>query len=84
MISQSDKQRIAEELNKRITRLECPLCHRHQFSISDGYSMMPIQDEKKGVYLGGPVMPVISIVCTYCGFVSSHAIGVLGMLDDNK
>lgn len=84
MISQSEKQKIADELNKRISHLECPMCHGHQFSISDGYSTMSIQDEKTGVYLGGPMMPVISIICTTCGFVSSHALGVLGMMDSDK
>ena len=84
MISQEKKQEIANKLNERINGLTCPMCHHNGFIIADGYFSHFLQDVIKDVSLSGPTIPTIAIVCTNCGFVSQHALGILGMLPQNS
>ncbi len=79
-LTDSEKQKIVSELNRRIPNLVCPMCHQRSFIILDGYFNQPIQAELEGVVLGGPALPSIGIVCNNCGFISQHALGVLGLL----
>jgi len=83
MISQEKKREIANRLNERIQELTCPMCRQHGFVIADGYFSHYLQEDIKSVSIGGPSIPTIAIVCTNCGFVSQHALGVLGMLPQN-
>ncbi|OUN89256.1 hypothetical protein B5F99_18995 [Odoribacter splanchnicus] len=86
-LTEEEKQKLVTELNKRIHGLNCPMCHNPSFIILDGYFNQPIQAELNGVMLGGPSLPSIGIVCNNCGFISQHALGVLGFLpkkDENK
>ena len=39
-----------------------------------------MQDRLNGIVLGGPSIPSIPIICNRCGFISSHALGILGLL----
>jgi hypothetical protein len=84
MLSQEKKQEIIQKLNERIQVLTCPMCHQHSFVIADGYFSHFLQDDMKDVSIGGSSIPTIAIVCTHCGFVSQHALGVLGMLPKNE
>ncbi|MBE6263193.1 MAG: hypothetical protein E7104_04385 [Prevotella sp.] len=82
MISNEEKQRIISELNNRINSgdIKCPMCGNKHFIIADGYFNSIMQDSLNGIVLGGPSIPSIAIVCSKCGFISSHALGVLGLL----
>ena len=80
MISQEKKQEIAKRLDDRLKGVTCPMCHQHNFIIADGYFNNVIQDNLEGIVLGGATIPTISIICANCGFVSQHALGVLGLL----
>lgn len=85
MISKEEKQKIISELNNRINlgNLKCPMCGNNHFIIADGYFNTMMQDHLNGIVLGGPSIPSIpsiAIVCNKCGFISSHALGVLGLL----
>ena len=84
MISQEKKREIANRLNERIQGLTCPMCHQQGFIIADGYFSHFLQDDIKDVSIGGSSIPTIAIVCSNCGFVSQHALGVLGMLPKNE
>ena len=86
MISQEKKQEIAKKLDEKMKAITCPMCHQHNFIIADGYFNNILQDDFKGIVLGGPTIPTISIICANCGFVSQHALGALGLLPpvDNK
>ena len=83
-ISDTEKQAIIDKLNSRIQHLECPMCHSRNFIIADGYFNSTIQPHLNGVVLGGPSIPNIGIVCNHCGFISHHAIGVLGLLPQKQ
>ena len=82
MISNEEKQKIVVELNKRINsgEIKCPMCGNKHFIIADGYFNSIMQDNLNNIALGGPSIPSIAIVCSKCGFISSHALGVLGLL----
>ena len=82
MISNEEKQKIVLELNKRINsgEIKCPMCGNKHFIIADGYFNTIMQDSLNGIVLGGPSIPSIPIICNRCGFISSHALGILGLL----
>ena len=82
MISKEEKEKIVSELNKRINSgdIKCPMCGNKNFIIADGYFNSIMQDSLNGLLLGGPSIPSIPIICTHCGFISSHALGILGLL----
>ena len=82
MISNEEKQRIISELNNRINSgdIKCPMCGNEHFIIADGYFNPTLQNNLKGFVIGGSSIPSIAIVCSRCGFISSHALGILGLL----
>lgn len=85
MITQEEKQRIILELNKRFgsSGIKCPMCENNHFIIGDGYFNSFMQGDFRSLNLGGPSIPSIPIICDRCGFISSHALGVLGLLPKN-
>ncbi|MFA5877711.1 MAG: hypothetical protein WC880_05135 [Candidatus Paceibacterota bacterium] len=83
-LSEETKQHIIDELEKRKAVLPCPRCGNKNFSILDGYFVQTIQDDYKGITLGGQVVPSIAVACTRCGFLSQHALGVFGLLDKEE
>ncbi len=82
MISQEEKERIILELNNKLgsSGAKCPMCGNMHFIIADGYFNNFLQDDLNSINLGGASIPSISIICSNCGFVSQHALGVLGLL----
>ncbi len=86
MLSNEQKKKIAEELEKRKHGLTCPMCQNKNFIMADGYFNNNMQTDFGSFSIGGPAIPTIAIVCSNCGFVSQHALGVLGLLpkEENK
>ncbi|MEG0588209.1 MAG: hypothetical protein RR506_09930 [Akkermansia sp.] len=72
---------IVEAIFSKIkTKYQCPMCHINKGSfIADGIIANSLQnpEHKNSFQLGGTTMPAISLVCSNCGFISQHAIGVL-------
>lgn len=86
MITQEEKQRIILELNKRFgsSGIKCPMCGNNHFIIADGYFNTFMQDDLRQTNLGGPSIPSIPVICDNCGFVSMHALGILGLLPQKE
>jgi ribosomal protein S27E len=84
MLSQETKNRIIEVLNTRLRAngraVQCPMCGHNNFAISDAYISNSLQDDFQNIVLGGPSIPSIAVICTNCGFISQHALGVLGLM----
>lgn len=82
MITPEEKQRIVRKLNERFRSngLKCPMCGNNHFILGDGYFNAVIQEDIKSFHIGGSTIPSIPIICDRCGFISSHALGILGML----
>lgn len=85
LLSESAKQKIVQKLTEKGVKTNCPMCGKTHFIIADGYFNNPMQSGfQGGLVLGGPSIPTIAIVCSNCGFTSQHALGVLGLLNQNE
>ena len=84
MFTNEKKGELVALLNERFQKyahgLKCPMCGNDQFTIADAYLRNDLQADLKNVSLGGPAIPSVAIICTNCGFISQHAIGILGLL----
>jgi hypothetical protein len=82
LLKESAKQKIIQKLNEKGLKTNCPMCGNKKFIIADGFFNNPMQSELlEGLVLSGPSIPSIAIVCNNCGFISQHALGVLGLLN---
>lgn len=84
MLSDDKKQKLIDKLGNVLPHLRCPMCGNDSFTIADGYTTLSLSGDFKSVTLGGSHIPNIPIICNKCGFVSLHAVGVLGLLDGEK
>lgn len=80
MLDNEQKKKVGEALQKRQPNLACPMCQNKNFIMADGYFNNSMQTNLEGFELGGPSIPTVAIICNNCGFVSQHALGVLGLL----
>lgn len=70
---------IIKKLTDKKALLNCPRCGNPHFEIVGGFNMISLQDNLPGLTLGGKAIPAVTTVCKNCGFLSQHAIGVLGL-----
>lgn len=80
MLNNDQKKIIAEALTKRKLGMICPMCQNKSFIMADGYFNNNMQTDFSSFSIGGPAIPTIAIICSNCGFVSQHALGVLNLL----
>ena len=78
--SQEEKDKIISALKAKEAMKPCPRCGNTTFSLIDGYFSHFIQPRLGGISIGGPSVPAAVVVCTNCGWLSEHALGVLGLL----
>jgi hypothetical protein len=83
-LSDAEKQDVIDVLNQRIKNLQCPMCQNKGFIIADGYFIHTIQTDLSQLQLGGTHIPTVAIICKHCGFVSFHALGVLGLMPPSQ
>ena len=84
-ISQEIKNKIAEKLNEKKATLPCQRWGKSDFSVLDGFINLPLNQEINGnVVIGGPTIPCAAIACNNCGNLSYHALGALGMLNNEN
>jgi hypothetical protein len=80
-LSEDDKKKIIAKLAEKKIVVSCPMCSNKNFTIADGYFVNVLQmNPQGGLLLGGPSIPTIAIICMQCGFISQHALGILGLL----
>lgn len=78
-LTDRQKQTIQTTLNSKGVRALCPMCGKNQWEIGgDLVTATPVQ-VGGGVVIGGPVVPMVQLICTNCGFVSHHAAAVVGI-----
>ncbi len=80
--SDEQKEEFKKALLERKATKPCPRCGNVNFILVDGYFSLSIQRDLKRTVLGGMNMPVVAVVCDRCGFLSQHALGVLGLLPE--
>jgi hypothetical protein len=74
------KDKIIKALSEHGANLPCPRCGNEAFTLLDGYFNQIIQNEPKGIVLGGRTIPSVVVACKQCGYLAQHALGVLGLL----
>jgi ribosomal protein S27AE len=74
------KAQVVAALNAAGAKLPCPRCGNAHFALVDGYINQPVQQQLGGLVIGGPSVPAAMTVCTQCGFLAQHALGVLNLL----
>jgi predicted RNA-binding Zn-ribbon protein involved in translation (DUF1610 family) len=79
-LSSEEKQKIIDKLSEKGANHPCPRCTSKNFTILDGYFAQPIQPSLTNLMFGGPSVPSVVIVCNNCGYMSQHALGMLGLL----
>lgn len=79
-----NKETIKQSLEDKHATMPCPRCGNSAFSIGDGFFTLTVQEDLKKFSIGGKSMPVSAVVCNNCGYVSLHAIGVLGLLPKSE
>ena len=79
--SESQREIIIKALIDKGVASPCPMCKNKKFSVLDGYFKHSVQLGLKRTILGGPTVPAVVVICDNCGFMSQHAIGILGILD---
>lgn len=83
-LSEELKEKITEVLKNRNAFSPCPRCGKTEFIFADGLFTNILQNNLNAPRLYGRALPSAIIVCKNCGFISEHAIGVLGLLDQAK
>lgn len=79
-LSEETKKQIVQRLQEKGMRAACPMCSSNNWVLADGYFNRAVQTDLRGMVLGGPSIPSVAIICGNCGFMSEHALGVLGLL----
>jgi ribosomal protein S27AE len=74
-----EQNKIKEALFKKGIKA-CPMCSNKSFTLVEGYFNNTIQTNFTNVLIGGTSIPSAVLVCSNCGFMSQHALGVLGLL----
>jgi ribosomal protein L37E len=79
-----NQQEYIKEFEKRKALNSCHRCGMNNFEIVEGYSYFPIQENPGNMMLGEKNIPTILVVCTNCGAITPHAIGVFKPLEDKN
>jgi ribosomal protein S27AE len=73
------KQDLLNKLSEKGVSLPCPRCGNQDFSIIT-YGRETVQDTPQGFLISGKNIPTVITACNRCGFLASHALGVLEKL----
>lgn len=83
-MDQAKRDEIAKRLTEKGAVQPCPRCGHNQFTVIDGYFNHTVQQELKGLILGGQSIPCAIVICVNCGYLSQHALGALGLLSPDE
>lgn len=83
-LNKKQKEQIIEALRNKGVKGICPMCGNKHFVLADGYFNNTLQADIVKLSLGGSGIPTAPIICSNCGFVSEHALGVLGLLPKDE
>lgn len=77
MLSEAQKNKLIQDLTAAGATRPCPRCGHPRFTLTDGYALVPIQDNLHYSVPGAPFIPCVTVICDRCGFVAHHALTVL-------
>ncbi len=80
-MDKSRNEKIVEALKTRGVTRPCPRCgHLHFDFVAE--TLMTIQNDPNVFGVGGQVVPLAIVACSNCGYLSEHALGVLGLMPE--
>jgi len=79
-MAMTDRQKdlVVQQLRAKV-RAGCPICGQGNWTVGDEVVICTTSSLQGGVAIGGPVIPMVQVVCNNCGFVAHHAVGALGI-----
>ncbi len=77
---------VIQALQSRGATRPCPRCGNAHFTLLEGFFNQPLSGDlttPPGTmgFSSGPTVPSVVTACARCGFLSQHALGVLGLAD---
>lgn len=74
---------IIQALKQRGATRPCPRCGNAHFTLLEGFFNQPLSGDPAmpSGLSSGPTVPSVVTACGRCGFLSQHALGVLGLAD---
>lgn len=75
----SRQQKAIAALEAKGAKLPCSRCGHSKFALV-GESVFMMQEKPEEFVVGGPVIPVVLVVCENCGNISTHAAKVLDIM----
>lgn len=84
MLTDKEKQEVKEIIINKVHNLTCPMCKKQNFMVADGYFINGLHTKASIMDWNGQAIPTIGIICENCGFVSQHALGIIGIIDKIK
>lgn len=76
-LTTKQKETIAEKLRRFDGA--CPICKNKNWTIGDEIVMATSVSLGGSTVIGGPFIPMAQVVCNNCGFISHHAVALLGI-----
>lgn len=76
------QNKAAEKLTAKRATFPCPRCGNAKFILAETMVSLPLQPNTNAFHIGGPVIPVVPVVCDNCGWVSLHSLFALGFTED--
>ena len=64
-------------LKKILPQISCPMCKNSDFLVIDGFISNNVQKEADKIIIGREMIPTIALICSKCGFISQHAMGII-------
>jgi hypothetical protein len=85
MMSPEQAREVIQALRARGVTLPCPRCGNNDFTLLEGFFNQPVSGDLTAAsgtmaFSSGPTVPSVVTACSKCGFLSQHALGVLGLL----
>ncbi len=74
---------VAQALQQRVPKPECPLCKQSQWVINDVPVSAPVFEKTGEVKFPATAMPLAALICRHCGYTALLSLGALGMLRQN-
>ena len=78
-LSTAQKQKIIDALMRVGGIRPCPRCGNPNFATAEALCARILQPSLPNMSLSGMFVPTCLIYCLRCGFISEHAIAVLGL-----
>ena len=84
MLSDEERIKIGKILSERLGIITCPICKKGHFALIDGYLSHVLTDDYHQINLDGKMIPFVMLACNNCGYITHHALGALGLLNNNE